>query len=313
MKKSKRLASVTTISNVCPSRGASPVDPTNKLLARQGNRFLVERRRSCAIFASRCPDFYGQIHSRLPPLPAGVAALSYSNKFKWNAGREKDTAAASTFSSGPLYYNLITFDCPDSDTTNVPENLEHTAKALTMLNNEVFVEGVAGLYQGGSRNGGRQRRSAAGAALCIGREPAGGRDCRFVDLLENSRTYYRAHPEVEEADPWYLPDGVLLLRQPLGLRWRCPQPRQIYDPRIVVSSTRYRHSGRVGTRRSFNTAASGVRITLASLLQQDGLLAAAAPNPLAPRALISLAMKTAFSSLWRARHPRSISSIPSRS
>ena len=79
-------------------RGAArSIPPTSCWRARTG---FGRKRRSCAIFASRCPDspsdtFGGP--SVFPPLPAGVAALSYSNKFKWNAseGENRITAAAS--------------------------------------------------------------------------------------------------------------------------------------------------------------------------------------------------------------------------
>ena len=59
------------------------IDPTNKLLARQ-NRFRVEAeivRDLCLSVSGLLSDKFGG-PSVFPPLPAGVAALSYSNNFK---------------------------------------------------------------------------------------------------------------------------------------------------------------------------------------------------------------------------------------
>ena len=80
-----------------------------------------------------------------------------------------------------------------------------------MLNNEVFVEA--------SRAFARRllemeavsddQRMQQALRLCIGREPAEAETARFVDLLENSRTYYRAHLESgKKLIGKYLPDGV---------------------------------------------------------------------------------------------------------
>ena len=192
------------------------IDPTNKLLARQ-NRFRVEAeivRDLCLSVSGLLSDKFGG-PSVFPPLPAGVAALSYSNKFKWNAseGENRYRRGLYTFFKRTAPHpNLITFDCPDSNTTNVRRRTSNTPlQALTMLNNEVFVEA--------SRAFARRllemeavsddQRMQQALRLCIGREPAEAETARFVDLLENSRTYYRAHPESgKKLIGKYLPDGV---------------------------------------------------------------------------------------------------------
>ena len=192
------------------------IDPTNKLLARQ-NRFRVEAeivRDLCLSVSGLLSDKFGG-PSVFPPLPAGVAALSYSNKFKWNAseGENRYRRGLYTFFKRTAPHpNLITFDCPDSNTTNVRRRTSNTPlQALTMLNNEVFVEA--------SRAFARRllemeavsddQRMQQALRLCIGREPAEAETARFVDLLENSRTYYRANPESgKKLIGKYLPDGV---------------------------------------------------------------------------------------------------------
>ena len=192
------------------------IDPTNKLLARQ-NRFRVEAeivRDLCLSVSGLLSDKFGG-PSVFPPLPAGVAALSYSNKFKWKAseGENRYRRGLYTFFKRTAPHpNLITFDCPDSNTTNVRRRTSNTPlQALTMLNNEVFVEA--------SRAFARRllemeavsddQRMQQALRLCIGREPAEAETARFVDLLENSRTYYRADPESgKKLIGKYLPDGV---------------------------------------------------------------------------------------------------------
>ena len=121
------------------------IDPTNKLLARQ-NRFRVEAeivRDLCLSVSGLLSDKFGG-PSVFPPLPAGVAALSYSNNFKWKAseGEQRYRRGLYTFFKRTAPHpNLITFDCPDSNTTNVRRRTSNTPlQALTMLNNEVFVE-----------------------------------------------------------------------------------------------------------------------------------------------------------------------------
>ena len=192
------------------------IDPTNKLLARQ-NRFRVEAeivRDLCLSVSGLLSDKFGG-PSVFPPLPAGVAALSYSNKFKWNAseGENRYRRGLYTFFKRTAPHpNLITFDCPDSNTTNVRRRTSNTPlQALTMLNNEVFVEASRAfarrLLEMDAASDDQRMQQAL--RLCIGRDPAEAETARFVDLLENSRIYYRAHPESgKKLIGKYLPDGV---------------------------------------------------------------------------------------------------------
>jgi len=192
------------------------IDPTNKLLARQ-NRFRVEAeivRDLCLSVSGLLSDKFGG-PSVFPPLPVGVAALSYSNKFKWNAseGENRYRRGLYTFFKRTAPHpNLITFDCPDSNTTNVRRRTSNTPlQALTMLNNEVYVEASRAFARRllEMEAASDDQRMQQALRLCIGREPAEAETARFVGLLENGRTYYRAHPESgKKLIGKYLPDGV---------------------------------------------------------------------------------------------------------
>ncbi len=192
------------------------IDPTNKLLARQ-NRFRVEAeivRDLCLSVSGLLSDKFGG-PSVFPPLPAGVAALSYSNNFKWKAseGEKRYRRGLYTFFKRTAPHpNLITFDCPDSNTTNVRRRSSNTPlQALTMMNNEVFVEASQAfakrmLEMDAASDNHRMRQALR---FCIGREPGNTETARFVDLLEKCRAYYQAHPEsAPKLVGNYQPEGV---------------------------------------------------------------------------------------------------------
>ncbi len=120
-------------------------DPNNHLLHRQ-NRFRVEAEivRDLTLGAS------GQLSLKIggasvyPPLPSGVAELSYANNFKWAVSRGEDRyrrGMYTFFKRTSPHPNLITFDCPDSNVTCVKRNISNTPiAALATLNNSVFTD-----------------------------------------------------------------------------------------------------------------------------------------------------------------------------
>ena len=192
------------------------LDPVNKLLARQ-NRFRVEAeivRDLCLSVAGLLSDEFGG-PSVFPPMPAGVAALSYDNNFKWTAsdGDKRYRRGLYTFFKRTAPHpNLTTFDCPDSNTTNVRRRSSNTPlQALTMMNNEVFVEASQAfakrmLEMDAASDNHRMRQALR---FCIGREPGNTETARFVDLLEKCRAYYQAHPEsAPKLVGNYQPEGV---------------------------------------------------------------------------------------------------------
>ncbi len=178
------------------------IDPTNKLLARQ-NRLRVEAeivRDLCLSVSGLLSDSFGG-PSVSPPLPPGIAVLSYDGNFNWTpseGGPRYRRGLYTFFKRTAPHPNLTAFDCPDSNTTSVRRGVSNTPlQALTMMNNEVFVEASQAfakriLEMEAASDGQRVREALR---LCIGREPVESESARFIDLLETGRTYYRANPD----------------------------------------------------------------------------------------------------------------------
>lgn len=180
-------------------------DPTNRLLARQ-NRFRVQAeivRDLCLSVSGLLSDKVGG-PSVFPPLPPDVALLSYNNNFKWatSPGEDRYRRGMYTFFKRTSPHpNLIAFDCPDSNTTNVMRRTSNTPiQALTTLNNEVFVEAsqafakrILALQAADDTD-----RMNQALRLCIARQPSGAETQRFVDLLGQSRAYYAQNAEAAE-------------------------------------------------------------------------------------------------------------------
>ncbi|MCA9052796.1 MAG: DUF1553 domain-containing protein, partial [Planctomycetaceae bacterium] len=139
------------------------IDPENRLLARQ-NRFRVE--------AEIVRDLYlaaaGLLEPRIggpsvfPTIPPGIAELSYANNFKWGASDwnkrpdnphgvppEQDIyrrGMYTFFKRTAAHPNLVTFDCPDANTTCVARRVSNTPlQALQTLNNDIFTEAARAL------------------------------------------------------------------------------------------------------------------------------------------------------------------------
>jgi hypothetical protein len=192
------------------------IDPTNKMLARQ-NRFRVGAeivRDLCLSVSGLLSDEFGG-PSVFPPIPPGVAALSYANNFKWNTskGEERYRRGLYTFFKRTSPHpNLITFDCPDSNTTNLRRRTSNTPlQALTMMNNEVFVEASQAFAKRVLELDAtdEQQRMRQALRFCIGREPEETEVARFVHLLEESRTYYGTNPSsAKNLIGKHLPEGV---------------------------------------------------------------------------------------------------------
>ena len=128
------------------------IDPTNQLLARQ-NRVRVsgEVVRDLHLAVSGLLSNKVGGPSVFPPLPPGVAELSYANNFKWNTSKGEDAyrrGMYTFFKRTSPYPNLISFDCPDSNTSRLQRDISNTPlQALVTLNNRVFVEASQALTQ----------------------------------------------------------------------------------------------------------------------------------------------------------------------
>ena len=107
------------------------IDPENRLLYRQ-NRLRMEaeiiRDMYLAVGGLLSPKVGGP--SVFPPLPEGVAKLSYASNFSWNTSEGQDRyrrGMYTFFKRTAPHPNLTTFDCPDANTTSV----HRTKNAIT--------------------------------------------------------------------------------------------------------------------------------------------------------------------------------------
>jgi len=174
-------------------------DPNNHLLHRQ-NRFRVEaeiiRDLSLATSGLLSPKIGGP--SVFPPLPAGVADLSYANNFKWNPSKGEDRyrrGMYTFFKRTSPHPNLLTFDCPDSNVTCVKRTRSNTPlAALATLNNEVFTEAAKAL---GKRMLAASKtdteRLTAGFQICVARKPDIREMAALTNLLHRARVYYKGN------------------------------------------------------------------------------------------------------------------------
>jgi len=99
------------------------IDPTNLLLSRQNRvRGEAEIIRDLHLAASGLLSTKIGGPSVFPPLPAGVTELSYANNFKWATSKGEDRyrrGIYTFFKRTSPHPTLISFDCPDSNTTKV--------------------------------------------------------------------------------------------------------------------------------------------------------------------------------------------------
>ena len=180
-------------------------DPNNHLLHRQ-NRFRVEAEiiRDITLGAS------GQLSRKVggesvyPPLPPGVAQLSYANNFKWavSGGEDRYRRGLYTFFKRTSPHpNLITFDCPDSNVTCVKRNISNTPiAALATLNNSVFTDAAKAMAKRLIKEkDSDSERIAMGFQLCTARKPSTREADAFLDLLKKAELYYQENETEAEA------------------------------------------------------------------------------------------------------------------
>ncbi|MFM7055672.1 MAG: DUF1549 domain-containing protein [Planctomycetota bacterium] len=153
-------------------------DPLNRLLWRQ-NRLRVEgeivRDISLQAAGLLTPNIGGP--SVFPPLPSGVAELSYANNFRWteSTGPDRYRRGLYTFFKRTAPHpSLTTFDCPDANTTCIERTLSNTPlQALVTLNNDVFSESARGLAERllAIPSGDAHQPLREGFRICMSREP----------------------------------------------------------------------------------------------------------------------------------------------
>jgi len=182
------------------------IDPTNRLLHRQ-NRFRVEaeivRDISLAASGLLAPAVGGP--SVFPPIPEGVTDLTYNSGFKWatSTGSDRYRRGLYTyFKRTAPHPNLITFDCPDSNVSNVARDRSNTPiAALVTLNNATFVEAAQALASLALALDAADDLDRLAFALrrCIARVPSDEELADFENLLAISRQWYAGHPAEAES------------------------------------------------------------------------------------------------------------------
>ena len=177
------------------------VDPQNLLLARQ-NRTRVE----AEIIRDLSLSVSGLLSSKIggpsvfPPLPPGVAELSYAGNFKWATSKGEDRyrrGMYTFFKRTSPHPNLTLFDCPDSNLTCVSRNSSNTPlQALTLLNNEIFVEAAREFGHRIRKYDGSDRvRLTQAFRLCVSRQPTVPELDQFQEMLNASRKWYEANKD----------------------------------------------------------------------------------------------------------------------
>lgn len=176
-------------------------DPQNLLLARQ-NRTRVEAEiiRDLSLSVSGLLSAKVGGPSVFPPLPPGVAELSYANNFKWATSKGEDRyrrGLYTFFKRTSPHPNLTLFDCPDSNLTCVSRNSSNTPlQALTLLNNEIFVEAAREFGQRIRKHDGSDRNRLTRAfRLCVSRQPTVSELDQFLEMLNVSRKWYEANKD----------------------------------------------------------------------------------------------------------------------
>ncbi len=173
------------------------VDPNNRLLHRQ-NRFRVEAEivRDITLAASGLLSRKIGGPSVFPPIPASVTDLTYNSSFKWKTSGGEDRyrrGMYTYFKRTAPHPNLITFDCPDSNVTNVQRDRSNTPiGALVTLNNETYVEAAQAMAQHVLSHDDLSDDEKLRYALrrCIARSPGDEEVADFAKLLKTSRTWY---------------------------------------------------------------------------------------------------------------------------
>lgn len=166
------------------------LDPENRLLGRQ-NRLRVEGEivrdislQSAGLLTTRIGG-----PSVFPPLPAGIAELSYAGNFKWveSTGADRYRRGLYTFFKRTAPHpSLTTFDCPDANLTCIERGISNTPlQALVTLNNDVFAECAVALAARLQQTADAtpESRIAQVFRICLGRSPQAAEQAELQRLL----------------------------------------------------------------------------------------------------------------------------------
>lgn len=180
-------------------------DPLNVLLWRQ-NRLRVQGEVVRDLYLAAAGLLSRKVGgpSVFPPMAKEVAELSYANNFKWatSGGEDRYRRGMYTFFKRTAPHpELMTFDCPDANLTNVQRTVSNTPlQALATLNAETFVEAARGLAQrvlDDPRVKNDKARLALAFHICLSREPRESELSSLGRLLDQARYYYQSADKAE--------------------------------------------------------------------------------------------------------------------
>jgi mono/diheme cytochrome c family protein len=181
--------------------GPREADPTNRLLARQ-NRLRLEAEviRDCGLTASGLLSQQVGGPSVQPPQPGGVYSFTQVGR-EWKAddGPNRYRRGLYTrFWRAAPYPALLVFDAPDSTASCTRRLRSNTPlQALTLLNDEAYVELAAGLagrllHEPSADDESRLRRAFL---LCLSRTPTPTELDRLKQYFEQQRDEYTSDPD----------------------------------------------------------------------------------------------------------------------
>jgi mono/diheme cytochrome c family protein len=190
------------------------VDPGNRLLAQQSRLRLdaeVIRDAALAVSGLLSPKVGGP--SVFPPQPDGVMTLGQMKRL-WAASTGPDRYRRGLYTffwRATPYPALTVFDAPNAIQACTRRNRSNTPlQALTLLNDQSFVECAEGLAGRVVRDGGCDDRSRTDFAfrLCLGRDPNDRERATVLALLSDERAA-GSGPDAEES-AWATAARVLL-------------------------------------------------------------------------------------------------------
>jgi mono/diheme cytochrome c family protein len=177
------------------------VDPTNKLLARQSRlRLEAEAIRDCALTAS------GMLTGKIggpgvrPPQPDGVFKFTQIKR-EWlaDAGPDRFRRGLYTyFWRAAPYPSLLVFDAPDATASCTRRLRSNTPlQALTLLNDEAYIELAAGLATRLLREpvADDDERLIAALRMCVARDPAPAELARLRQFYQQQVREYESDPD----------------------------------------------------------------------------------------------------------------------
>lgn len=176
-------------------------DPQNKLLARQQRlRLPAELVHDAALFVSGLLDPTVGGRSIRPPLPPGVADLSYGTGFQWKLSQGAEQYRRGLyihFQRTVPYPQLVNFDAPSSLLACSRRDRSTTPlQALNLLNDPVFFQAAQGLATRILREnqGSPSDRLDYAFQLCVGRWPEPDERDRLIQFYQQQKEIIARNP-----------------------------------------------------------------------------------------------------------------------